>query len=94
MQYSRLSRRDIVAVDVLKVLLAANPGEDILVLTNRSVVITDALLERLSDPPSEVVGESVTITSEFDDLPAESLSRQDISDKVLGDMPIEINGID
>jgi hypothetical protein len=86
MRGSWLSRRDQVAVEVLKVLgpLGGLSEEG---LVDKTVRITDALLAHLDGP---VQGDGESLVSEFDDV-SPGMSQQEVTDRVLGNTVVEVS---
>jgi hypothetical protein len=81
-----------VAVEVLKALLLSGKFDSAVDVAAQAVAVTDAFFERLEAPQYGETKES--IISEFDDNVADSLSQQEITDSVLGNSFVEIDGVE
>jgi hypothetical protein len=90
MAYERMSRRDIFALEAMKVALAAHPDRDALIVAFNAFTVAGELVRLLDKPaPGEDVG---SVMSEFDDSP------QQVSDAVLGrsevSVPVDMGSVD
>jgi hypothetical protein len=88
-QYGRLSRRDLVGVEVLRALLASPQVMGIESLVDQAVLLTDLFLAKLDR--SQLEEERGSFATEFDDVLKEP--SQEFTDEVLGVSSVEIDGL-